>query len=751
LQKILKEFRLIAVVGLLLIPILLLGWLFVQQSNKDIAFVKRELVGLAYLREVMPVYVALAKDERPTPSKLISRFTEARSKFDNELGLRAEADALQIMLSSPVVGRKKKLAVAKNFIEAVADKSNLILDPDIDTYYLMDIVVNGLPDVMSTSSELDELSKINFVVVSQDDRRNKANIASQSLFNSYEAIRVAQSKATLNTAKQSLSTELVEASTMSREFGLNIAVRNSGKLAPQFDAFSNRKLTDLSSAQWTSVANDLGLLLETRLSTFENQFLYAVGISIFVTIIALMLAVTVLRKLLARLDDRIVYLAHHDPMTQLKNRASFTAEMTEALKKADKTGEVLALHVIDCDNFKTINDNFGHPAGDAVLQHLSKSLLTLTRKGDIVGRLGGDEFVVLQRNITTPEDADSLANRIVEAVRTPVIFEKRAINASVTIGFAFYPRHAGDAAQLMTCSDVTLYAAKAAGRNRALGYSRDLESEIIKRRELEMEVANAITENRLFLNFQPQFNSSGRTLRGFEALLRLRSSKGEVIPPNTFIPVAEEMGLINELGKWVLLNATQIAQTWPDSVNLAVNLSPLQFKLGSISQTVSEALRNSGLSPSRLQVEVTEGILLEESEAVFEELKRLREMGVSLAMDDFGTGFSSLSYLWRFRFDKIKIDRSFMLALESDREGAENIIKTIVMLGHSMKMEVTAEGVETSQQADLMTRLKCDEIQGFLYGRPSPERDLAAIILRSYQREQEPPPMPAHTIEALLA
>jgi diguanylate cyclase (GGDEF)-like protein len=751
LQKILKEFRLIAAVGLLLIPITLLGWLFVMQSSKDIAFAERELKGLEYLGAVVPIHSKLAHGEKTIQPSSLLAFAKSRTAFDGEMNLKAEADALDNVLRSPNVSRKTKIEVSKNLITAIADKSNLILDPDLDTYYLMDVTAARLPDVMSIGSELAELANDKNSFTTFEANRQQVNLAKQSLTNNFLAIKLALNKAAQNTATGKLSAVLIDASQRNREFGLKIANQTSAFGELQFDMGMQSKLVQLTTEQWNAVAEDLKQLLETRVSHFKSQFFYAMGISIFVTIVALLLAMTVLRKLLARLDDRIVYLAHHDPMTQLKNRAAFTAEMSAALEQADRSGEVLALHVIDCDNFKSINDGYGHPAGDAVLQHLSKCLLKFTRKDDIVGRLGGDEFVILQRNISTETDADQLANRIVKAMRTAIPFGQTAISASVSIGMALYPRHAGDFAELMTCSDVTLYAAKAAGRNRAMIFTRDLETEITKRRELEVEVAGALADDRLYLHFQPQFNSSGRTLRGFEALLRLKSRTGEIIPPSVFIPIAENIGLINELGKWVLNTATAVACKWPATINLAVNLSPLQFKSGSISKTVAEALLKSGLAPQRLQVEITEGILLEESVTVFDELQLLREMGVSIAMDDFGTGFSSLSYLWRFRFDKIKIDRSFMLALDNDRESAENILRTIVMLGHSMKMEVTAEGVETSQQAELMTRLKCDEIQGFLYGRPLPEQDLAAVILKSFQRGQEPPPLPSHTIEALLA
>jgi diguanylate cyclase (GGDEF)-like protein len=750
-QKILKEFRLIAAVGLLLIPIILLGWLFIAHSNEEITFANREIEGLDYLIAVLPIHASLANGSRAISTTKMSNFAKARVKYDHEMNLAGEAAELQSALSLPILTTQQKLLVSTHFITAIADKSNLILDPDLDTYYLMDIAVIRLPEVMTLAAKLTGLARDSNNSVESQENQIKFILAVESLKANFGTIQVALAKATQNTATAVLSKKLVDASSRNSAIGYATAAASFNVKQLSLNNKSDNRLVDSSYEQWQAVANDLGQLLKVRSATSKTRFLIAIGISAFVTLIALMLAFTVLRKLLVKLDDRIVFLAHHDPMTQLKNRASFSTDMAIALREADRSGEVLALHVIDCDNFKSINDTHGHQAGDVVLQHVAKCLQNNTRKSDLVGRLGGDEFVILQRNVSAIGEAQILADRIVATMREPIAFGQTHIFTSVTIGLAHYPHHSHETEALMTCSDTTLYAAKAAGRNRAMTYSRDMEVAITKRRELEQEVLNAVAEHRLFLHFQPQFDTAGKTLRGFEALLRLKSSKGEIIPPNTFIPIAESMGLINEYGTWVLENAARVASNWPDHVSLAVNLSPLQFKSASISQTIRIALDSAGLAAKRLQVEITEGILLEESQSVLDELRLIRAMGVAIAMDDFGTGFSSLSYLWRFRFDKIKIDRSFMLALDNDRESAENILKTIVMLGHSLAMEVTAEGVETSQQADLMGRLNCDEIQGFLYGRPLPEQDLAGVILKSFQRSTTPAESTSHSHHAVKA
>jgi diguanylate cyclase (GGDEF)-like protein len=515
------------------------------------------------------------------------------------------------------------------------------------------------------------------------------------------------------------------------------SLKSAQELAPGLNAHlakDHQLFVTQTMAVWQETFSALQRLLNQRLTVFQTWMNFALGLSAFTTLAAIGLAMTVMRRLLLRLDDRIIYLAHHDAMTKVKNRVAFTEEMTRVLENADRTGEKTALHLIDLDRFKTINDSMGHPAGDAILTTLAQRLVANSRANDIVGRLGGDEFVVLQRNISEANDATLFVNRVLSAMREPVPHDGQYIRASISVGTALAPLHAVKPNDLIAYADMALYGAKAEGRDRGLVFTRELNADVKRRQMIESEITKAVNEQLFSLHFQPQFDASGTVLRGFEALLRLRTTAGENIPPNIFVPIAEQMGLIGEISTWVINHACKVATNWPKEICLAVNLSPIQFTTGGVCQGIAQALKASGLEPGRLQVEITEGILMDDTQMVLDELVAIRALGVSIAMDDFGTGYSSLAYLWRFPFDKIKIDRSFMQALDKDPGGAENILRTIIMLGHSLAMQVTVEGVETTAQADLVKQMKCDEIQGFIYGRPLPEQDLAAVILNAFRK-----------------
>jgi diguanylate cyclase (GGDEF)-like protein len=729
-KRLLEEFRLMAVVGLLLVPICLLGWLFVSQSNKDIRFAEKELLGVQYLRSAIPVYAELT---RPNPNLELAVFSELRAAgtaLDEQLGTVLQSKKLASTLARSKPDFALATAFARDLIVAIGDQSNLILDPDLDTYYLMDALVMRTPDIIALTGELSNEAKVPAALAP----RPAVTAASAKLLSALDALEQSLNRSFINIQDPILAHQLPMDSGI---FSVSTRIATQ-RLSTETSVV---EITELQSAiigsavqLWSTKATQLETLLQNRIDRFREWLVYALTLSALTTLAAIILAVKVLRRLLHRLDDKIVYMAHHDDMTRVKNRGSFTTEMAEALKDADNTGEKLALHMIDLDRFKSINDSMGHLAGDAILKTLAERLITHSRNCDLVGRLGGDEFVVLQRQVTDTENVESFANRLVLAMRQPVQFEDTLVRSSISVGTALFPLHGTESQKLLGSADLALYAAKAAGRDRALIFTNHLDADVRRRRSIESELRDAVLNNRFTLNFQPQFDAKGIHLRGFEALLRLRTKAGENISPADFIPIAEHLGLIEQIGEWVLHNACAVACNWPKEIYLAVNLSPLQFARGNVSHVIADALKKSGLAPERLQVEITEGLLMADTQAVIEQLNALRALGVSIAMDDFGTGYSSLSYLWRFPFDKIKIDRSFLRALETDQPGAENVLRTIVMLGHSLEMIVTAEGVETNQQAELMTRIKCDEIQGFLYGRPIPEDELASVILKAFQR-----------------
>jgi predicted signal transduction protein with EAL and GGDEF domain len=363
----------------------------------------------------------------------------------------------------------------------------------------------------------------------------------------------------------------------------------------------------------------------------------------------------------------------------------------------------------------------------------------VTRASDIVARLGGDEFVIVQTGVKHKEEAEDLARRLTAAVTAQTTLREQTIIATVSVGVALAPADGTEPERLLKSADLALYKAKADGRNCTRFFSREMDAELQARFKLERIIRDAVLHDRFELHYQPLFQISERRLIGFEALVRLPGEDGTLIAPLVFIPVAEDLRLIDKIGAWVLREACRAAATWPENLTVAVNLSPAQFFAGGISDVVAVALKEAGLAPHRLELEITESLLLGNSEAIMSELRTLKAMGVAIVMDDFGTGYSSLSYLWRFPFDKIKIDRSFMQAFEKSNRDAKTVVKTIIALGRELNMRVTVEGVETATQAAFLDTVDGDQVQGFFFGRPVPAREVSATILDDFQKRHAAP------------
>lgn len=423
-------------------------------------------------------------------------------------------------------------------------------------------------------------------------------------------------------------------------------------------------------------------------------------------------------------DERLRYLARHDPLSGSLNRASFGESLRQAAWRQTCGGPDFAVLCIDLDRFKDINDSLGHAAGDEVLRQVAARLRDLVRHGDMVARLGGDEFALMQTGVDKPEAVTRLAERIVESLGRPYELGGQTVVCGCSVGAAIFGTDADNDEDLMHKADLALYRAKASGRSTFSFYDASLDEKLETRRQLTRDLREAIgSGTQLSLNYQALWGPDGRTLTGYEALLRWNHPERGPVSPAEFIPLAEDTGLIGPLGRWVLRTACAQATTWPDHLAVAVNLSAAQFRHDDLVELVARTLDDAGLPATRLEIEITESLLMSNTEQVLSTLRALSAMGVSIAMDDFGTGYSSLAYLWRFPFDKVKIDRAFTQHLGSD-EKVNLIVKSIISLAHSLEIRVNAEGVETEPQLQALKDQGCDEFQGFLLARPKPVEQL---------------------------
>lgn len=428
---------------------------------------------------------------------------------------------------------------------------------------------------------------------------------------------------------------------------------------------------------------------------------------------------------------RMVHLARHDALTGLNNRSVLVEELDRHFARAGR-GEASALLCIDLDRFKPVNDSLGHAAGDQVLRTAADRLRRLVRPGDAVVRLGGDEFAVLQSGGPQPEASAALARRIVAALAEPIDLDGQAVHIGASVGVAIAPQDGVTPERLLQNADLALYLAKDEGRGTWRYFEPQMDARAQERRRLEADLRRALEEQQFSLVYQPQMDlgrDGAAGVSGVEALLRWQHPERGLLPPGEFIPLAEETGLIVPIGRWVLAQACQDAVAWPEGIRLAVNVSAVQFRRASLLDDVMQALAASGLPPERLELELTETAMLQETDRVLATLKALRARGVRVAMDDFGTGFSSLSHLRSFPFDRIKIDRSFVRDAASDAETLA-IIRAVAGLGRSLQMATTLEGVETAEQLTIATREGCTDVQGFLFSQPVPAAEMPDLLQR---------------------
>jgi diguanylate cyclase (GGDEF)-like protein len=430
-----------------------------------------------------------------------------------------------------------------------------------------------------------------------------------------------------------------------------------------------------------------------------------------------------------RSEAKIVHMALHDALTELPNRVLLNERLEQALARV-KRGEVLAVHLLDLDHFKNVNDTLGHPAGDKLLNLVSDRLRALVRETDTIARMGGDEFAVLQVALVQPADATVLALRIIEAVSEPYRIDGHEVVIGASVGIAVGPTDGLTPGELLRNADLALYRAKGDGRGTYHFFEAEMDAQMQVRRVLESDLRKALPAGQFELHYQPVVDLKSNRISSFEALVRWRHPEKGLIGPGAFIPVAEEIGFIVPLGEWVIRQACKTAAGWPGEVKVSVNLSSLQFRSSSLVDTIVEALAASGLPADRLELEITETVLLNDSEATLSTLYQLRALGVRIAMDDFGTGYSSLSYVQSFPFDKIKIDRSFVKDIV-DGVGSLNIVRAVTAMATGLGMATTAEGVETSEQLEMVRSEGCTEIQGYVFSKPVPAGEVADLLARA--------------------
>ncbi|RYI35570.1 MAG: EAL domain-containing protein [Acetobacteraceae bacterium] len=418
-------------------------------------------------------------------------------------------------------------------------------------------------------------------------------------------------------------------------------------------------------------------------------------------------------------EARIRHLARNDTLTNLPNRYTLLERLGIALDTAAQHRGAIAIAYVDLDRFKAVNDLYGHAIGDALLVQVSKRVLAEIQSSDTFARIGGDEFALILTSEPQPEKVSATAARVIEALGLPFLIEGHRLEIGASIGIAFYPDNGATSDTLLRAADAAMYRVKQEGRGGLRFYEASMNAQLQARLQLEQELAGAVERDELMLHYQPLVNGVTGKVETFEALVRWQHPSRGIIPPSEFVPLAEGTGLIDGIGRWVIEQACRDAASWEHPWRVSVNVSPSQFRRSDVTGIVANALLVNALDPTRVVVEVTEGVLIDDAVKAVATLNRLRELGIRIALDDFGTGYSSLSYLQLFRFDKFKIDKSFVKKL-GQNEDALTLTRTIINLGHNLGLQVTAEGVETQAQLEILQTLGCDQIQGYFVARPAP-------------------------------
>jgi diguanylate cyclase (GGDEF)-like protein len=427
-----------------------------------------------------------------------------------------------------------------------------------------------------------------------------------------------------------------------------------------------------------------------------------------------------------RADERIAHMAHYDALTDLPNRVLMRGHLERRVAELAQ-GKPFAILYIDVDEFKGVNDSLGHEVGDELLRQIANRLRACVSGNDLVARLGGDEFAIIKAATCDHAELTTLAENVLAALRMPVNCKSQEIPTDASIGIAIAPEHGDNLDDLLKRADLAMYAAKSEGRGTFRIFVPEYDAKARLRRQLELDLRQALARGEFEVHYQPLVDLAANVVTGCEALLRWRHPERGMVSPVDFIPVAEDTGLIGEIGEWVLRQACTEAASWPGDIHIAVNVSPVQFRSRTLALKVAAALAESGLAPGRLELEVTETVLIRDDAEALTILQQLRELGVRIALDDFGTGYSSLSYLHRFPFDKIKIDRSFISDI-GQSEDSSPIVQAVVHMAAARRMATTAEGVETEAQRDVLRQLGCSQMQGWLFSPAVPAAKLRQLL-----------------------
>ncbi|WGR99041.1 EAL domain-containing protein [Bradyrhizobium sp. ISRA443] len=495
-----------------------------------------------------------------------------------------------------------------------------------------------------------------------------------------------------------------------------LSIRSLQAFDPELPWAAGRSTDEQAARTWKHVRAD-GTLID--LAIYSRQLMHGDQPAMLLALMDM-----TERK---RAEARLAFMAQHDSLTGLPNRNLLRQQMDDMLQHTRRSSDNVAVLMLGLDNFKAVNDTLGHGVGDKLLRGVAKRLRSTLREEDALARLNSDEFTIVQSGVVRPEDAVLLAKRILDAIGEPYLLEGHSVVIGASIGIAMSPGDGEDSEKLLKSADMALSRAKSEFRGTFSFFEAEMDARAQSRRKIEIDLRDAIQNEGLQPYYQPLVDLASGRITGFEALVRWPHPERGMISPGEFIPVAEETGLINPLGGLMLHRACMDAAQWPDDVRVAVNLSPLQFRTGNLLSLVTDVLKRSGLPARRLELEITETLLLEKSSQVLATLHALRALGVRMSMDDFGTGYSSLSYLRSFPFDKIKIDQSFVRDLGANRD-AQAIVRSIVSLGMGLGVTITAEGVETEAELSCLRAEGCHEGQGFLFSRARPNAEVVSLL-----------------------